>query len=97
MLLAIIIALNFYLLYVHYALLLYREKAALLGLISCRTSTAPQVWLHAWGGALISCAQMDFFVKCTLSGSKTANGMEFPIFSATGSVPVKAFSAGVSL
>ena len=40
---------------------------------------------------------MDFFVKCTLTGSKTANGMEFPIFSATGSVPVKAFSAGVSL
>ena len=40
---------------------------------------------------------MDFLVKCTLSESKTANGMEFPIFSATGSVPVKAFSAGVSL
>ena len=40
---------------------------------------------------------MDFFEKCTLSGSKTTNGMEFPIFSATGSVPVKAFSAGVSL
>ena len=43
------------------------------------------------------CGQMDFFEKCTLSGSKTTNGMEFPIFSATGSVPVKAFSAGVSL
>ena len=40
---------------------------------------------------------MDFFVKCTLTGSKTANGMECPIFTATGSVPVKAFSAGVSL